>query len=93
VTVQPLVGALRRYDPATRSLGFSEALPRESRGFRMALQLALLGVRDPVDAIGQAAALSSSEAAMLIRIGLLNYAAAALLMPYEPFLASARGAP
>jgi predicted transcriptional regulator/DNA-binding XRE family transcriptional regulator len=90
VTVQPLVSALRRYDPPTRSLALSEALPRESRGFQMAFQLALLEVRDPVDAIVQAAAPSSAEAAMLIRIGLLNYVAAALLMPYAPFRASAQ---
>ena len=90
VTVQPLAGALRRYNPATRSLALSEALPRESRGFQMAFQLALLEVREPVDAIVQAAAPSSAEAAMLIRIGLLNYVAAALLMPYAPFRASAQ---
>ncbi len=90
VTVQPLAGALRRYDPATRSLALSEALPRESRGFQMAFQLALLEAREPVDAIVQAAAPSSPEAAMLIRIGLLNYVAAALLMPYAPFRASAQ---
>jgi predicted transcriptional regulator/DNA-binding XRE family transcriptional regulator len=90
VTVQPLAGALRRYDPATRSLALSEALPRESRGFQMAFQLALLEAREPVDSIVRAAAPSSAEAAMLIRIGLLNYVAAALLMRYAPFRASAQ---
>ncbi len=90
VTVQPLAGALRRYDPAARSLALSEALPRESRGFQMAFQLALLEAREAVDGIVQAAAPSSAEAAMLIRIGLLNYVAAALLMPYAPFLTSAQ---
>ena len=40
VTVQPLDGALRRYDPAARMLVLSETLPRESRGFHMAFQLA-----------------------------------------------------
>ena len=49
VTVQPLEGALRRYDPATRSLALSETLPRESRGFHMAFQLALLEARDAVE--------------------------------------------
>ncbi|HTU54064.1 MAG TPA: short-chain fatty acyl-CoA regulator family protein [Acetobacteraceae bacterium] len=90
VTVQPLAGALRRYDPAARLLALSEALPRESRGFQMAFQLALLEARDAVDAVLAAAHPSSPEAAMLIRIGLLNYVAAALLMPYSPFLAAAR---
>jgi len=90
VTVQPLAAALRRYDPTARSLALSESLPRESRGFQMAFQLALLEARDAVDGTVRAAAPSTPEAAMLIRIGLLNYTAAALLMPYAPFLESAR---
>ncbi|HUC17750.1 MAG TPA: short-chain fatty acyl-CoA regulator family protein [Acetobacteraceae bacterium] len=90
VTVQPLVGVLRRYDPAARSLALSETLPRESRGFQMAFQLALLEAREALDAAVAEASATSPEAAMLIRIGLLNYIAAALLMPYSPFLESAR---
>ncbi len=90
VTVQPLAAALRRYDPAARSLALSESLPRESRGFQMAFQLALLEARAAVDGTVRSASPSTSEAGMLIRIGLLNYTAAALLMPYAPFLESAR---
>ncbi|MGH7121028.1 MAG: helix-turn-helix domain-containing protein [Acetobacteraceae bacterium] len=91
VVVQPLLGALRRYDPAARSLALSELLPRESRGFQMAFQVALLEARGAVDETVRTAPASTPEAAMLIRIGLLNYTAAALLMPYAPFLESARG--
>lgn len=90
VTVQPLSGALRRYDPAARSLVLSESLPRESRGFHMAFQLALLEAREAVEAVLREAAVSSAEAGMLIRIGMLNYVAGALLMPYESFLAAAQ---
>ncbi len=90
VTVQPLAGALRRYDAAARSLALAETLPRESRGFHMAFQLALLEARDAVEAVLTDAALSSAEAAMLIRVGLLNYVAGALLMPYAAFLDAAR---
>jgi len=90
VTVQPLSGALRRYDPAARSLVLSEALPRESRGFQMAFQLALLEAREAVEHVIRAAEPSSPEAAMLIRVGLLNYVAGALLMPYAAFLAAAQ---
>jgi predicted transcriptional regulator/transcriptional regulator with XRE-family HTH domain len=78
-------GALRHYDPAARLLHLSELLPRESRGFHLAFQLALLELRAPVEAEIARAAPSSPEAAGLIRIGLLNYLAAALLMPYAPF--------
>ena len=89
VAVQPLESALRRYDPATRSLALSESLPRESRGFHMAFQLALLETRDAVEAVVTDAAPSTAEAGMLIRIGLLNYVAGALLMPYAAFHSAA----
>ena len=90
VSVQPLDATLRRYDPATSSLTLSESLPRESRGFHMAFQLVLLEARDAIEAVLRDAAPSSPEAGMLIRIGLLNYAAGALLMPYDAFLTAAR---
>jgi len=90
VTVGPLDGALRRYDPAARLLALSETLPRESRGFHMAFQLMLLEAREAVEAALAPHEPSTQEAAQLIRIGLLNYAAAALLMPYDAYLAAAR---
>ncbi len=90
VRVGPHEDALRRYDPVGRTLSLSEQLPRESRGFHMAFQLMLLEAREPVEALIEMIAPSTPEAASLIRIGLLNYAAAALLMPYTPFLAAAR---
>ncbi len=90
VNVGPLAGSLRRYDPAQRRLDLSESLPRESRGFQMAFQLMLLEAREAVEAVVMPAEPSSQEAASLIRLGLLNYAAAALLMPYGTFLAAAR---
>jgi predicted transcriptional regulator len=67
-----------------------ETLPRESRGFHMTFQLVLLEAREVIETLVQAARPTSLEAAMLIRIGLLNYTAGALLMPYDAFLASAR---
>ena len=82
VHVGPLEGALRRYDPATRSLVLSELLPRESQSFHLAFQLVLLEVRDAIEGQITSIAPSSAEAASLIRLGLLNYTAAALLMPY-----------
>jgi hypothetical protein len=90
VTVQPLDGVLRRFDPETRRLALAETLPRESRGFHMAFQLALFEARDEVDAVLREAAPSSPEAAMLIHVGLLNYVAGAVLMPYTVYLAAAQ---
>jgi predicted transcriptional regulator/DNA-binding XRE family transcriptional regulator len=90
VAVQHLDGAVRRYDPATRVLVLSETLARESRGFQMAFQLALLEARDAVETVLRGAAPASPESAMLIRVGLLNYVAGALVMPYAPFLTAAQ---
>jgi predicted transcriptional regulator len=90
VTVTALPATLRRYDPAGRRLDLSETLPRESRGFHLAFQLMLLEAGEAVQEAMAGFEPSSPEAAALIRIGLLNYAAAALLMPYGPFLAAAR---
>jgi transcriptional regulator with XRE-family HTH domain len=92
VTVQPLDGVLRRFDSTARHLALAETLPRESRGFQMAFQLALIEAREAVETVLAGAAPSSAEAAMLIRIGLFNYIAGALLMPYAAFLAAAGAA-
>ena len=90
VTVAPMPESDRRFDQRTRDLWLAESLPRESRGFRMAFQLMLLEAREVVDATLGEEPPSSTEATQLIRIGLLNYAAAVLLMPYMPFLHAAR---
>ncbi|WBO58414.1 MULTISPECIES: short-chain fatty acyl-CoA regulator family protein [unclassified Acidocella] len=90
VQVRPLPGSLRVFDAANRMLTLSEDLPRESRGFQMAFQLALLEARAPVEAIVKRAEPTTRDAAELLRIGLLNYIAAALMMPYEPFLEAAQ---
>ena len=90
VRVAPMDGALRRYDPADRVLTLSEQLPRESRGFQLAFQLVLLEAREAVEAVLESAAPTTAEAAQLIRIGLLNYTAGAVLMPYAAFATTAR---
>ena len=89
VNVRPLPGNRRAYDPAARLLTLSETLSRESRGFQMAFQLALLESRDVVEALIRMAAPSSPDAEELLRVGLLNYIAGAIIMPYEAFLACA----
>ncbi|RYE93683.1 MAG: XRE family transcriptional regulator, partial [Oxalobacteraceae bacterium] len=89
VSVGALEGALRRYDPSTRSFALSEQLPRESQGFHLAFQLVLLEAKDAIEAQIAAIAPSSTEAASLIRLGLLNYMAAAVLLPYERVLDAA----
>jgi len=90
VIVRPQPGSLRVYDPKARLLTLSETISRESRGFQMAFQLALLESREAVEALVKIAAPTSPDAAELLRVGLLNYIAGAVIMPYEAFLASAQ---
>ncbi|MGB8181856.1 MAG: short-chain fatty acyl-CoA regulator family protein, partial [Stellaceae bacterium] len=83
-------GGLRRFDPRTRRLELSEALPLASRNFHLAYQLGLLEAREPIGEAIRAAKLSAPESEMLCRIGLANYFAGAVLMPYAAFLAAAQ---
>ncbi|APH56287.1 Transcriptional regulator, MerR family [Granulibacter bethesdensis] len=85
IRVGPSEGVHRRYDPSGSSLFLSEQLPRESRGFHMAFQLALMEIREAVEGVITTSRLSTPEAEGVLRIGLLNYSAAAILMPYEAF--------
>ena len=80
---------LRRYDPQTRTLDLSETMKRESRAFQLAFQLMLIEGKDVVDGIIAAADAGTPDAAGLIRLGLCNYVAAALLMPYGAMLGAA----
>jgi hypothetical protein len=89
VRVGPTDGTRRRFDPETRQLLLSERLPPSSRTFQLAFQVAMMEMRDVVEARLAELAPSSPEAAALIRLGLLNYAAAALMMPYAAFQESA----
>lgn len=86
VRVTILEGALRQYDPSSRTLLLSDMMARESRGFQMCFQLVLLEARDVIDTIVAQAKPTTEEARTMMRIGLANYTAACLLMPYEPFL-------
>lgn len=89
VSIAPLPGTRRIYDPTRRLLTLSERLPRESRGFQLAFQIALLEAQDVVGPLLKRAAMTTRDAADLLHIGLLNYFAGAVLMPYGPFFESA----
>lgn len=75
----------RRYDPDTRVLTLSPRLTRGQRAFQMATQLAVLEHHATLDAIAREAELTTLQATALARIGLANYYAGALLMPYTDF--------
>lgn len=83
-------GALRRFDPEQMTLALSEALPQGSRAFQIAFQAALLDERNAFATYLRDPSLTSDESRALARVVLGNYFAAAVLMPYEPFLHAAR---
>ena len=90
--VERMEGALRRYDPKARSLVLSQMLPLPSRHFHLAYQLGLIEGREAIDTAIRDAKLTAAESETLVRVGLANYFAGAVLMPYAPFLAAAQGA-
>lgn len=79
----------RRFDPHARVLGLSPHLTAGQQAFQLAMHLALAKHGDRIDAEVAAADLSGDEARGLARIGLANYFAGALILPYGPFLRAA----
>jgi predicted transcriptional regulator/transcriptional regulator with XRE-family HTH domain len=82
--------ALRDYDATMRHLVVDPSQPAESRRFQLAHQLAALALAEDIAAVVEASPLRTAAARQLLHVGLANYAAGALLMPYAPFRASAR---
>ncbi|WP_438025955.1 helix-turn-helix domain-containing protein [Sorangium sp. So ce233] len=82
--------AMRRYDPDKRVLSISEVLPPRSRRFQLAHQLGLLTQSAAIDRILRDENLTTPESRALARVALANYFAAAILMPYQPFVEAAR---
>jgi predicted transcriptional regulator/DNA-binding XRE family transcriptional regulator len=80
--------ALARFDGATLTLNM--ALPPESRRFLIAHRLAATAFAGEIEAIVAAAPLPDQEARRLLAVGLANYTAGALVMPYQAFRSGAK---
>jgi len=83
-------GTLRAYDADSNSLTVSAALSVPSRAFQLANQLMLFELGADMRRIAADAQLGDGVAEELLLLGLANYAASALVMPYGAFRASAR---
>ncbi|MEH3131563.1 MAG: short-chain fatty acyl-CoA regulator family protein [Mycolicibacterium neoaurum] len=79
----------RRYEPDTRTLLLARWLLPGQRAFQLATQLALLLHSDLISSIVATDDRLSTEARDVARIGLANYFAGALLLPYRIFLSAA----
>ncbi|AIB12967.1 DNA-binding protein [Azospirillum argentinense] len=77
--------AVRRFDRHGRRILLSEMLAPSGRNFQLACQIALLRHRDLLNQIVESSGLTGDEARRLARIGLANYFAAAVVMPYARF--------
>ncbi|MFF3848254.1 short-chain fatty acyl-CoA regulator family protein [Streptomyces sp. NPDC002328] len=76
---------LHHYDEPTRTLHLSARLRPGQRAFRMATQLALLEYGAELDRQAAEDFPPGSPAHTLARIGIANYFAAALILPYTAF--------
>jgi len=82
-------GVARRYDPERREILTSDALSAESATFVVAHQLGSLAASIEIDRLIEASNLPA-DAPVLARNALASYFAAALLLPYDPFLKACR---
>jgi predicted transcriptional regulator/transcriptional regulator with XRE-family HTH domain len=87
---EPESDVLRRYEPAARRLSLNPFSPVPTRSFQTAFQIGEIEMDAAMTTIARQAAFRTAEAVEICRIGLCNYFAGALMMPYEAFLASAR---
>lgn len=82
-------GLNRSYDADHRVLRLSRILSSGQRAFQLATQLAFLDQTSLIARLTDCPQLAYGDARALARIGLANYFAGAVLLPYTPFLAAA----
>jgi XRE family transcriptional regulator, fatty acid utilization regulator len=84
-----LGGSQRRYDRHREQILLDDALDTASQNFQLALQIAYIELRRPIDAVLAEAGAASDAGGQLLRRALASYAAAAIIMPYDAFLSAA----
>ncbi|WP_016698322.1 short-chain fatty acyl-CoA regulator family protein [Actinoalloteichus spitiensis] len=84
--VDEAAGEQHRYEPAARVLRLAPTLRFGQQAFRMASQIALLEHDRLISGLADSYAFSGPAARSLARVGLANYFAGALILPYGSFL-------
>jgi predicted transcriptional regulator/transcriptional regulator with XRE-family HTH domain len=79
----------RQYKSNDMCLGLAPRLTAGQRAFQIATQLAFLELGQDLRRMADAPRFSGEAVRRLVRIGLANYFAAALILPYERFLQAA----
>lgn len=90
VSVADMPNTLRRHDEARRDILLSEALDYPNRVFQLVHVIGLIEQRALLDALLARSGLADTRGLARCRVELANYFAAAVLMPYGPFLKEAR---
>lgn len=78
-------GALRHFDPEAKRLTLNTRLPAPSRFFQAAVQLALTEQSQEISKLAKNAGFKTAQAESICRLGLANYFAGAVQMPYARF--------
>ncbi|MDW6023314.1 short-chain fatty acyl-CoA regulator family protein [Mesorhizobium sp. BAC0120] len=81
---------LRHYDAASRVLSLNRYSPAATKTFQMAFQVGALEQNAEIADIVRRAEFRTDEAAEICKIGLLNYFAGALVLPYLAFASQAK---
>jgi predicted transcriptional regulator/transcriptional regulator with XRE-family HTH domain len=81
---------IRQFDRTRRVIRLNTTLEKSTQFFQLANQLALLEQTSLINQILTDANFKRDEARAICRIGLANYYAGALLMPYQQFLKEAQ---
>ena len=80
-----LAGSIRRYDRHRGEILLDDALDTASQNFQLALQLSYIELRKTIDAALKDGNFANEEIEQYARRALANYAAAAIVMPYDAF--------
>lgn len=81
----------RHFDAAEGVLRLSSHLEKGQRAFQIATQLAFLEQREAIDDLVATGRFGNDDSRRLARIGLANYFAGALMLPYRTVLKAAEG--
>lgn len=87
--VEDLPNTLREYNDERGEVVLSEALDHPNRIFQLVHVAGLIEQREVLDGLLARSGITDANGLARCRVELANYFAAAVLMPYEPFLAEA----
>ena len=86
ISIEENEKSIKNFDSNKKILFLSEMLTYSARNFHLAYQIAYFDGHETINKIIDSNKIYSEQVISLLKISLLNYFAAALLMPYDDFL-------